>query len=264
MGTPTGASGQQQRRRIFAAIRGASKRQQSQEAEDDLAEPPLWKRALLLLGALALAAVMSTAIVSLSAAVKSSFGTSTRSSPRASGTASGLRAGATPAAQPVASAAFVVDDYVPRQKLQPARFLTLVASRNMKAVEAFDNEMSDVVLFDYSSDASTNCSWCVYVQHMPGVKWELLVSSFPLFSRWLLSLHVAAPRFASMNGPYPCVAAQQEAFLTSDWWETNKNNYKWMWYPDDDLVFKPGGSRAWKTARQGGRSGLSIALAFSV
>lgn len=84
-------------------------------------------------------------------------------------------------------------------------FLTLLASRNETAMERFRSEASDIVLMDYSPDHSTRCSYCVHSMVMRGVKWELL-----------------------------------EAFFASSWWSLNKYNYKWLWYPDDDLVFAPG------------------------
>ena len=62
------------------------------------------------------------------------------------------------------------------------------------------------VLFDYSKDSSTPCPWCVHIQRASGVKWQLL-----------------------------------DTFLSSDWWVDHRHEYKWMWYPDDDMVLQPGG-----------------------
>lgn len=186
-GSPSAAGSGGQRRRPTATRGPAAKsRLLADDDEDFLEEPPLWRRALLIIGALALAAVLSAAIMSLGGAI--------RAKPRGGRPSSQGMAGAPAfgqmefpqiAEQQVQRAHDAIaarlpgsdgDAYISRRTAgTPAQFLTLVASRNNKAVEAFDNEMSDVVLFDYSSDGSTNCSWCVYVQHFPGVKWELLV-----------------------------------------------------------------------------------------
>lgn len=167
------------------AKRLSRKAQEDSDEDGVLSEPPVWKRALLLVGALALAAVLSAAIVALGNvfATRSRLSrrtTSNRAVVSSRDSAPSDEFASLPSPPPPASTSTphpFENAYIPKQKPKPPQFLTLVASRNPKAVEAYDNKLTDVVLFDYSSDASTQCAWCVHVQHSPGVKWELLVRS---------------------------------------------------------------------------------------
>lgn len=183
------------RRTMRAPPRGRHPGRQRPSDDDARAdgEGPPWKRSLPVVGAMTLALLLSASILALgSRSQTSSSGTRKPHSPSHPGIGS-AETDATPIPAVAlgrdmsAGQAEEKETVVMRQwDGPPPQVLTLVASRNIKAVEAFYNSMSDVVLLDYSHDASTNCSFCVYVQHMPGVKWEILVRLLPFPTPMLL------------------------------------------------------------------------------
>ena len=133
-----------------------------------------WKKALLLVGMLGIAALLSSAALALQATLRS-------------------RVALEPRAAEVLPATFAAAEsdmeFMTVPKTTP-QFLTLLASRDESAVERFHTPKSDVVLMDYSVDGSTQCSWCVHVVHSRGVKWELLVRHAPAFG---VPVRIAAP-----------------------------------------------------------------------
>ena len=84
-------------------------------------------------------------------------------------------------------------------------------------------DVTDVVLLNYGTEPLV-CDFCVFTLHAPGqTKWQLL-----------------------------------QSLTSSSFWPAAAARYKWLFYPDDDLVFAPGDLASFITKAAGNTEGLVL------